>query len=338
MARHDVVVIGASSGGVEALLALVGGLSSTFQAAVFVVLHVAENRESHLPAILNRGGALPAAHAVDEEPVRSGRIYVAPPGLQMYVHPARLRVRRGPVENLHRPAIDVLFRTAAHYYGPRVVGVVLSGSLDDGAAGLAAIKAGGGITVVQDPHDAKFPDMPMHALQQTDADYVLPAAEIAAVLSRLTGTSAAAAPTFSIRQEVALETIEEAEATPEAHRSDELGNPSEFTCPDCAGTLYEIADGARVRYRCRVGHAYSEATIVEAQNASLERALWAALRALEERHALLNKMAGYAQRRGHHSVAELFATKAQQVDADAKAIHHVVTSGHSLDPVGQDVA
>lgn len=163
MPRRDLIVIGASSGGVEALSKVVAGLPEDLAAAIFIVLHVREDRESQLPVILNRMGRLPAAHAVDGEPIRRGRIYVAPPGLQTYVHRGRSRVRRGPLENLHRPAVDALFRTAAHYYRERVIGVVLSGALDDGAAGLAAVKKAGGVAIVQEPGDARVADMPSNA-------------------------------------------------------------------------------------------------------------------------------------------------------------------------------
>ena len=327
---RDVIVIGASSGGVEALSTIAAGLPPDLAAAVFVVLHVGQSRESHLPTILNRVGGMPAAHAVDEEPIRRGRIYVAPPALQTYVHNGRLSVRRGPRENLHRPSIDVLFRTAAHYYGPRVIGVVLSGALDDGAAGLAAIKTAGGVAIVQDPRDAKMADMPMHALDLTEPDHIVSADEIAPLLRDLVGRDARELE--SLPSEVPLETVEEAVTPEEALRSAELGQPAEFTCPDCGGTLYEIK-GQHVRFRCRVGHAYSQDAMLEAQNIALERALWAALRALEERNALLMKMSDYAHRRGHEGVAALFKEKSQQVEADVKTLHDVVINGRALDLV-----
>src|SRR5207247_2125761 len=177
---RDVIVIGASSGGVDALIKLVGKLPPDLPAAVFVVLHVRPDVPSQLPAILNRAGSLPAAHAVDGEPIRRGRIYVAPPGFQTYVHRGRISVRLGPQENSNRPAIDPLFRTAAHHYGPRVVGVVLSGALDDGSAGLEAIKRAGGIAIVQDPDDAAVSDMPANALDRADVDHRLRADELGA--------------------------------------------------------------------------------------------------------------------------------------------------------------
>lgn len=341
MADRDVVVIGASMGGVEALSTLVAGLPADFAAAVFVVLHVGEDTPSQLPAILNRVGVLPAAHAVDSEPIRLGRIYVAPPGLQMVVHGSRISVRRGPRENLHRPSIDVLFRTAAHHHGPRVVGLVLSGSMDDGSAGLVAVKSAGGVAIVQDPADARVSAMPANALERVDVDYCLPIDDIASMLCALVGESATGLPpetplVRALPQSVPLETVEEATGKSEARRSEELGPPSAFTCPECSGTLFEIRDGERVRYRCRVGHAYSEETIVSAQNDAAERALWAALRALEEREAIIRRMAVDARRRGLAVVADRFEERARHVHADVERIHDLVVNGGALDPVAAE--
>jgi two-component system, chemotaxis family, protein-glutamate methylesterase/glutaminase len=331
MADRDIVVIGASGGGVKPLIRLVGGLPADLPAALFIVLHVNPAAPSHLPAILNRAGPLPAAHAVDGEPIRRGRIYVAPPGLQTYVQGRRIKVRRGPFENLHRPAIDPLFRTAAHHYGSRVVGVVLSGALDDGAAGLAAVKHRGGLAVVQRPDDAAFASMPVAALERVEADCVVPAEKLSATLVRLVTMNAATPGT--LRSEVPLETIEEAAAPEEACRSDQLGLPSEFTCPDCSGTLFEIEEGNSVRFRCRVGHAYSEGAMTTAQGDGVERALWAALRALEERSALMRKLADRARRRGLDAVATAFEGRSRKVEDDVRSIHAVITSGGSLEPV-----
>ena len=334
MPQHDVIVIGASSGGVSALTKLVAGLPDDFAAAVFIVLHVRPDRPSQLPAILNRAGRLPVAHAVDEEPVRRGRIYVAPPGLQTYVHRGRISVRRGPRENNHRPAIDPLFRTAAHYYGPRVIGVVLSGAMDDGAAGLLAIKQAGGIAIVQDPEDAVFPDMPINALEMVDTDLRVKAAELATVLTGLVATTTQ--DPEPMRAEVPLETVEEADEPDEAKRSEQLGPPAAFSCPDCQGTLYEVDTGTHIRFRCRVGHAYSEEAMLKAHGDSVERALWSALRALEERTALIKKLADFARRRGHTAVADLYEQRMDEVETDVKAIHDLITNGGSLEPVGQE--
>jgi len=333
MAHHDVVVIGASSGGVTALTKVLGALPDTLQAAVFVVLHVPPDSTSHLPAILNRAGNLPAAHAVDHERIRRSRVYVAPPGQQTYLHRGHVSVRRGPKENLHRPAIDPLFRTAAHQYGPRVIGVILSGAMDDGAAGMAAVKQAGGIAIVQAPDDADFPSMPTNALDATTVDYSIPSSDIGALITELVGVGADLGVEV-IPSEVALESREEAEHDDEAHTTEELGVVAPFTCPDCHGTLWQITDDGPVRYRCRVGHAFSQDTIVKAQGDAVERALWTAFRALEERSALLRRMAELARGRGHHRVATNFDARVSQTQHDAQALHEVILNGGALEPVG----
>lgn len=187
--KRDLVVIGASAGGVEALSQLVAGLPAELPAALLVVLHTPPTRDSRLPAILCRAGVLPAAHARDGERIRPGRIYVAPPNYHLTVDSESLRLIQGPTEKGFRPAADPLFRTAAQAYGARVVGVVLSGALDDGAAGLVAIKQRGGVTVAQDPDEALLASMPRSAIRFEHVDYVLPAAAVAALLVRLAGST-----------------------------------------------------------------------------------------------------------------------------------------------------
>lgn len=183
--HRDVVAVGASAGGVEALRALVAGLPPDYPGAVLVVLHVPRGSPSALPAILSRSGPLPAGTAVDGEDLRSGRVYVAPNDHHLLLLDGRIRLTRGPAENGHRPAADPLFRSAARTYGPGVVGVVLSGTRVDGAAGLAAIAAHGGMTVVQDPADAQRSGMPQAAMEHMTPDHVLPAAKIGGLLAGL---------------------------------------------------------------------------------------------------------------------------------------------------------
>jgi two-component system chemotaxis response regulator CheB len=335
MAHHDVIVVGASSGGVEALTKLLPRLPGDFPAAVFVVLHVRPDAPSFLPAILNRAGGLPVAHAVDREPIRRGRVYVAPPGFQTYVQRGHIGVVRGPRENLHRPAIDPLFRTAARNYGDRVIGVILSGAMDDGAAGLLAVKRAGGIAIVQDPSEARFPDMPTNAMERADVDYCVGIDDLASLLVSLASGETAST---SLPVEVPLETMQEAETPSDATPSDELGPPSAFTCPDCQGTLFEIDEGGAVRFRCRVGHAYSADAMDKAQAEAAERALWSALRALEERAELMRKLARHADRRGHSAVAMMFQERAAQVDHEIDAIRSLITAGPMLEPVTQEEA
>lgn len=309
---HDIIVIGASAGGVEAVSALTAALPADLDAALFVVLHFPANGTSVPPAILNRRGKLEAAHAQDDEPVRRGRIYVAPPDFHLLLRGDRITLSKGPRENSARPAIDPLFRSAARAYGPRVIGVILSGTLDDGTSGLAAIKRRGGLAVVQDPHDALFAGMPQSAVDNVAADEVLSLAELGLRLVELARTQVArgGAPADSDDQEL----MDESRNGPVGGREDDVdadgndlwpgdaggsgngggdlrrmqhddrhdGQPSVFTCPECHGTLWQVEEGELSRFRCRVGHAYSSETLLAEQETALEAALWAALRSLEE--------------------------------------------------------
>jgi len=174
MAMRDTIVIGASAGGVQALLTLVADLSPNLPAAVFIVLHISPKGPGHLPQILGRESKLKVAHAVEGEPIQRGRIYVAPPDQHLIIEEGHVKLVHGPKENLHRPSIDALFRSAARWRGPRVIGVVLTGARDDGKVGMRAVKQRGGIAIVQDPFEAPFPSMPMSVMQDIEVDYSLP--------------------------------------------------------------------------------------------------------------------------------------------------------------------
>jgi two-component system, chemotaxis family, protein-glutamate methylesterase/glutaminase len=271
MPDHDIVVVGASAGGVEALVELARSLPPDLPAAVFVVLHVPSTGTSALPDILGRHGRLPAAHAKDGEPIEPGRIYVAPPDHHLLLRTGHVHLARGPRENGHRPAVDSLFRSAAREYAARVIGVVLSGALDDGTAGLAAVRARGGPTVVQEPADALFAGMPGSAIEQVGVDHVLPAAAMGPLLARLTlEPAAAAAPQPApdgMKVEVAVEGF-----SLEAMEGGHPGTPSGFSCPDCNGVLWEIQDGQLQRFRCRVGHAWSPESLLTQQSEAQQAA------------------------------------------------------------------
>ena len=298
---RDVIVIGASAGGVEALRELVRGLPADLPAAVFVVLHVSPHGESMLPQLLSRAGPLPATHpkAGDGERFRHGHIYVAPPDHHMVLDDGHVRVVKSAKENRHRPAVDPLFRSAARFHGRHVIGVILTGALDDGTAGLAAVERQGGATVVQDPEDALFPSMPRNALRHVDADHTAPLAAIPALLVRLAGEQVedekVAAP-HPLVVETRMTTMER----PEPEDVQKLGRTSFFTCPECHGTLWEIDDERLLRYRCHVGHALTAESLEADQAEALEATLWAAVRAFEERAQLSDRMAARAlgQERG----------------------------------------
>jgi len=284
---HRVIVFGASAGGVAALSTVCGGLPGDLPAALFVVLHVPPAGRSVLPDILNRAGPLKASHAIDGEPVQRGRIYVAPPDHHLLLDDQgqRILLRRGPKENRVRPSVDALFRSAAVTCGPRVIGVVLTGMLDDGAEGLAAIGRCGGSTVVQDPSDAEWPEMPRNAHQRAAAEHCLPAAELPALLLRL--AQRVAGPPVPIPPELVLEAQISGQEINAMHQEiATAGQPSRLGCPECGGVLNVVADSPWPRYRCQVGHAYGAGTLAAHQVEALELALGVAFRTQRDRRNL----------------------------------------------------
>jgi two-component system, chemotaxis family, protein-glutamate methylesterase/glutaminase len=299
---RDVIVIGGSAGSVDALRAIVGGFPPDFPASVFVVIHLSADFPSHLDRLLTRWGPLPATQAVDDEPIQKAHIYVARPDHHLLVEAGKVRVLRGPRENRHRPAIDALFRTAAREFGPRVIGIVLSGIQDDGAAGLYAVKQRGGIAMVQDPEDALWGEMPNSALQYAHPQYVLRTWDIAphivklvnqsldetAMTKRKSAKSAKASLELAGRSRPGDEPEENIEA---AYSDQGEGKPSVFACPECHGVLWELKEGKIVRFRCRVGHSYTTDSLAIELSQSSETALWAAMRALEEKAAMQRRVA-----------------------------------------------
>lgn len=268
---RDIVVIGASAGGVEALEKIVAGLPSDFPATVCVVVHLQASTPSHLPEILRRLGSLPAVHPTDGSPIRKAHIYVAPPDQHLLINDGHIQLSPGPKENRSRPAINPLFRSAAIAYGPRVIGVVLSGALDDGTAGLWEIKQRGGTTLVQDPTDARHPDMPLSALKHVPIDHVVPIRGIAPLLRELVG------------QTINTHATEEEDM--------KAFQPTQLTCPECRGPISESGESTVKEYRCRVGHRYSPESYVEAEAETRERTLWAAVIALEEAADVMKELA-----------------------------------------------
>src|SRR5262249_36659841 len=294
---HDIVVIGASAGGVETLNEIVGRLPPDIKASIFVVVHVAPDSTGLLPNVLNRRSLVPAIQARDGLEIRHGMIYVAPPDRHLILEDCEIRVVRGPRHNRHRPAIDLLFRTAARNYGERVVGVVLTGFLDDGSSGLLAIKNAGGITVVQDPEDAQVASMPRSALLQVQPDYCVPAREIGDLISRLVEMEG--------RPMVAAHKGNGGPGSVEKKKTQ-----TSFTCPDCHGTLWEVNENGEIRFECRVGHAYSPEAMREAADDDVERSLWIALRALEETAALDQRLADLSAHRKRESAHSFYRQKA----------------------------
>lgn len=240
----DIVVVGASAGGIEAVRVLVVSLPADFAASVFIVVHTSPEAPSMLADILDRSGRLPAITPNDGERIRPGTVYVAPPDRHLLIEPNRVRITRGPKENRFRPAVDPLFRSAAQTYGPRAVGVILSGYLDDGTAGLWTVKQLGGTAVVQDPADAVVPYMPLNAMTHVQVDYCLPVEEIAPLLVRLTTAAAEEEGAFQVPKEVEIEVnIAKEQKALEAGVL-QLGEPSNYACPECHGVLLQLQEGA----------------------------------------------------------------------------------------------
>ncbi len=328
-AGHDIIVVGASAGGVEALAELVRGLPADLPAAVFVVLHIPAYGASVLPGILSRRGRLPAAHPADGDPIRHGRIYVAPPDHHLRGERGRVRRGRGPHENGHRPAVDTLFRSAARAYGPRVVGVVLTGTLDDGTAGLQMIKRRGGLAVAQDPEDALFASMPRCAIENVSVDVVAPLAEIGPTLVRLARQPAPEERETPMPQD--LKTLTGvAEFDMGAVEAPREGKPSSYACPDCHGVLWEVQEDDLLRFRCRVGHAFSPESLLASQSDALEDALWTALRALEESAALADRLGERAGERGHGLAATRFVQQAADARGRAGVIREALLGGQVI--------
>jgi two-component system chemotaxis response regulator CheB len=325
MSHHDVVVIGASAGGLQALSAVLRPLPESLGACVLVVMHAAPDGSGVLPEILARSTSLPVAFARNGDPLEPGRVYVARPDWHLIVTPGGLGVIHGPRENGFRPAIDPLFRTAARELGPRVIGVILSGALADGTYGLSVVKHHGGIAIVQDPDDAIIGSMPLNAIKYVEVDHVLPARDIGAVIDQLTSVNEARQGEVEMpRRKDELEPQLLSEETEVAEMQERFGPPSALTCPECGGALWEVQEGRVVRYQCHVGHQYAADNLEEGQRDLIDGALWSAVRVLEEHAALKLRMAERAAAGGLMTVSQGFAEGARAAHEQAQRIRTVL--------------
>lgn len=324
MAGHNIIVMGASAGGVEALMSVVKDLPVDFPAAIFITLHVAPFGNSVLPAVLSRAGWMPAVHPKDFEPIQLGRIYVAPPDYHLLVKRGYIRLTRGAKENGHRPAVDPLFRTAASAYGPQVIGIILSGTRDDGTLGLADIKAAGGIAIVQEPDDAAYGGMPRSAIEKVNVDHTLPVKGIPLLLQQLVHDPIAQEEWSPVPDEDADVAELEGEEMAAYHHS---GVPSGYICPDCGGSLWETEESGMLHFRCRVGHAWSPDGLLEEQAESIEEALWMALRALEEQASLARRIVKNARQRSNNLIASRFDRRIADLEHRAGVIRRLLKQG-----------
>ena len=308
--RRDLVVIGASAGGVEALVEIARRLPRDLRAAVCIVLHIAPGSPSMLAHILNRAGQLPCRPASDGDHLREGEMLVATPDHHLLIEDSHVRLTVGPRENGHRPAIDVLFRSAARALDSRVVGVVLSGTRDDGAAGLAVIKAHGGATIVQDPKDAMYPGMPASAIANVAVDAIVPSGLVASTIVAMVNGD---------------------DPPPEAGAGDPGSDPppgeqARVICPECGGILSERSEAGVLQWECRVGHRYSPSTLVDLQADDVEGALWAAIRTLADRAVLLERMARQSEERGQPRSARRFRRQSEAASEQAEIVRQAISA------------
>jgi two-component system chemotaxis response regulator CheB len=314
---------------------LVSHLPKDFPAPIFAVIHIPPDYPSMLPRVLSSAGPLRAVHPANHEAFRPGVIYIAPPDYHLLVGSKIVTLSKGPRENRHRPSIDTLFRSAARWHGFRVTGVVLSGFLDDGSAGLIAIKMRRGIAIVQDPQEALSPEMPRSAIEYAKVDHVLPVAKIADLMSRLALQEAPPEATaYEIKMENKIDNEVRQANLEEEPPKEGIGQPSEFACPDCGGVLLETNEKGLLRFRCRVGHAYTAEALKFSMSQSSEDALWAAMRALEEKSALWRRLAPQSS----DILAARYSAEAELYDKHAQEIRRILLETQTAAEAGQDMS
>ncbi|WP_128548601.1 chemotaxis protein CheB [Larkinella soli] len=326
MEKRNIIVMGASAGGFTAFKKIIAGLPSDLDAAIFIVWHMAPSIRGMLPQVLGHLTTMPVAHAQDREPIQTNRIYIAPPDHHMLLEPGYVRVTRGPKENRFRPAVDPLFRSAAYSYGSRVIGVILSGALDDGTAGLWTVKHYGGLAIVQDPREAEVPSMPLSAIRQVGVDHVVSLAEIPPLLIRLTDRPAPE------KSPVATEENEKINAEIRIAAEDnaleinimQYGQLSPYTCPECHGVLTLLKEGPLARFRCHTGHAYSADTLLAAITEKIEDSLYSAIRGVDESIVLLNHLGDHFAEANQPKLAALYFQKAQQAGERSTLVRQAV--------------
>lgn len=327
-----VVVVGASAGGIDALRTLTAGLPEDFPAPVCIVMHTSPQSPGVLDGILNRVSPLPVKAPRAAEPLRAGHIYVAPPDHHLLIEPGMLRLTKGPRENRFRPAIDPLFRSAAQVYGPAAIGAVLTGNLDDGAAGLWTIKQLGGVAIVQDPDDAEHPSMPLSALNLVEVDHCTRLAEIPPLLVRLTTAATQSPGDIIVPDHVDIELRIAKQEHPVDAGIERLGVPSNYACPECHGVLLQMKEAQRLRFRCHTGHAYSAESLVAAVQEGIDGAVWNAIRALEEGALLMRHLAMHLEEAGHGAPAGEYAGRARDTRRQADALRAVLDRQRRFEP------
>ncbi len=330
MANKDIIVIGASAGGLNAMMELVRQLPADFPASVFIVQHISPSSPSYLPQILNRDSPVECLHPKDGQRIEKGKIYIAAPDHHLLIEKNSILVKKGPKENRFRPSVDALFRSAAYNYGTRTIGIILSGLLDDGTSGLWSIKRLGGTTIVQSPDDALYPDMPVNALEYVEADHILPVSKIGSVLVTLIAEPAPQQPDVPHEdiERLATELQIASQTTDTDMPSLKLGIPLSLTCPECNGALSRIEENEIVRYRCHTGHAFTESALLADITKCIEEDLWKAIRGLDESILLLEEMSGRSN--GKEWAAKALHQKISDARKHSEAIRKTLVNTEQL--------
>jgi two-component system chemotaxis response regulator CheB len=329
------IVIGASAGGLEPLKDVVSQLPADFPAPVFVVMHVAANHRSYLPEILSQTGPLPAVHPEDNTKIEAGFIYIAPPDHHLLIDNSLVTVKRGPKENGFRPSIDALFRSAAYSYGPGAIGVVLSGALNDGTSGLWSVKRLGGLAIVQEPYQAEYPSMPRSALEYIDADYRVYSTEIGPLLTQLTQEEStqeeiAGKGMDEDTRRLAIETQIAAGVNLPEKTILELGPLTQFTCPECKGSLVRVMEGGLLRFRCHTGHGFSADALLEGLTETISNLIWQTTRGFQEASMLFEHIGRHMQEHGGSTQAEVFLAKSRELNQQASRFQKIAVGYHGL--------
>ncbi|HSR96077.1 MAG TPA: chemotaxis protein CheB [Kofleriaceae bacterium] len=311
---RDIVAIGCSAGGVEALPRILQQLPGDLEAAVFIVQHMAPSASSHLASILGRASKLPVAWAEQGARTERGRVLISPPDVHMLLSDSHVQLTRGARENHARPSIDKLFRSAAASYGTRVVGVLLTGMLDDGVAGLRTIQSAGGASIVQDPMDAAFPELPGRALQVLTPDRTLPIDAIGGAIAAIVGQYVTAS---TMQSNLALEAAIDRDGPVLRERLDAIGTQTTMPCPECHGPLWQVGTETDRRYRCYLGHVATAGDLLGRSANEVESALWSAVRALNDRATTLETLASDSRRIGNGLSAEAYASRAREARQQA---------------------
>ena len=326
MEKRDIIVIGSSAGGINALKEIVGSLTPDLNASIFIVQHISADSTSLLPQILTRKGKLTAVHPEDGEKIKKGFIYIAPPDRHMLIERDHILVKKGPKENRFRPSVDALFRSAAYNYGPRVIGVVLTGMLDDGTSGMWSLKRLGGLCVVQKPEDAAYPAMPLNVLEYVNVDHVVPLSDIPALLGELVDQPVTDPDPLQLPDMKMIKFEIDIAAEKNAFEKGimNMGELTPLTCPECHGVLLRLREGNLIRYRCHTGHSFHVSSLLAGTAETVEMKLWEALKSLEETVMLLDETAREFEKNNNQTAARECFEKAEIARNRAKRLHEFI--------------